>query len=95
MSLLRAAGLGYVVRGSRLLTGVDLELETGELLAVVGPNGAGKSTLLRLLAGDTGREGTVELGGATVATLPRRELARRRAVMPQHASSASASRCGR
>jgi heme exporter protein A len=32
------------------LTGVDLELETGETLLVLGPNGAGKTTLLRILA---------------------------------------------
>lgn len=33
------------------LRNVDLELRSGESLAVVGPNGAGKTTLLRLLAG--------------------------------------------
>ena len=33
------------------LSGIDLELEAGQTLAVLGPNGSGKTTLLRILAG--------------------------------------------
>jgi branched-chain amino acid transport system ATP-binding protein len=46
---------------------VDLEVRTGERLAVLGPNGAGKSTLFNLIAGtDTPTDGTVELFGKDV-----------------------------
>jgi iron complex transport system ATP-binding protein len=45
----RELDAGYPSR--RVLQGVNLEVRTGELLAIVGPNGAGKSTLLRTLAG--------------------------------------------
>ncbi len=71
--------------GARILDGVDVEVASGELLAVAGPNGAGKTTLLRLLAGDGGRRGArSSSAGCRSSGSSRTELARRRAVMPQH-----------
>jgi iron complex transport system ATP-binding protein len=85
MRLVRARDVACVLRGARILDGVDLDVAAGELVAVVGPNGAGKSTLLRLLAGDlTPTEGSVEMAGTPLGRLSRAELARCRAVMPQH-----------
>jgi iron complex transport system ATP-binding protein len=63
---------------------VSLELQAGELLALVGPNGAGKSTLLALLGGERDpSEGVVELDGMPLGAFTSRALARRRAVMRQ------------
>jgi iron complex transport system ATP-binding protein len=87
VTILRARDLVCEVRGTRILAGVELDVGAGELVGVVGPNGAGKSTLLRLLAGDRApTRGTVEIGGEAVGRLAPAELARRRAVMPQHTS---------
>jgi len=62
-----------------LFTGVDLQVEPGELLAVIGESGCGKSTLLNLMAGlDRPDSGRVLIEGRDLATLDDRALARLR-----------------
>lgn len=50
-TLLEATALVRRFGRLRVLKGLDLRVERGELLQVTGPNGCGKSTLLRCLAG--------------------------------------------
>lgn len=74
-----------VRRGGRaIVDGVSASLGSGMFVALVGPNGAGKSTLLSCLAGLLAPDGgEVALDGRPVQALDRRDLARRRAYLPQ------------
>jgi ATP-binding cassette subfamily F protein 3 len=63
---LQGAGKSYGSR--RVLSGLDLTVESGERLVVAGRNGAGKTTLLRILAGADSRfEGTLKYGAGVAA----------------------------
>jgi ABC-2 type transport system ATP-binding protein len=52
-------GLTKRYGATQVLHGIDLEIRSGELLAVVGPNGAGKTTLVEILEGYRKRDGGV------------------------------------
>ncbi len=59
----------------RALSGVDLEVEKGELCVVVGPSGAGKTTLLNILGGMDGcSAGEIVLDGERIEQYDRRRL---------------------
>jgi iron complex transport system ATP-binding protein len=75
--------VSVVLDGRPVLSELDLTIPSRARLALIGPNGAGKTTLLRAIAGLVPATGEVRVGGAAVASLSRRELARRIAVVPQ------------
>jgi branched-chain amino acid transport system ATP-binding protein len=68
--MLRLDDVSASYRGLKALQGVSLEVEKGEVVAVVGANGAGKSTLLRAIAGQVATTGTIALEGRNLARVP-------------------------
>jgi len=84
MTLLSARQVTVVRAGRAILDAADFDLSDGMFVALVGANGAGKSTLLSCLAGLLKPDsGGVTLDARPLATIDRRELARRRAYLPQ------------
>ncbi|WP_174264131.1 ABC transporter ATP-binding protein [Phytoactinopolyspora halotolerans] len=71
----------YEIEGSRVmaLSGVDLTIHSGEMVALVGPSGSGKSTLIALLAGlMRPSAGRITVGAYDIGRLSDAELSRLR-----------------
>jgi iron complex transport system ATP-binding protein len=82
--LLRAADVSFGYGATPVLQGVSLDVPRGSFVGVLGPNGCGKTTLLKLMAGVMPpRAGDLALDGEPLGQIPRRQLARRVAVVPQ------------
>jgi ABC-type polar amino acid transport system ATPase subunit len=77
--MIRVEGLGKVAGGTRILRGVNLEVEPRTVLGIIGPSGSGKTTLLRCLNGlERITEGAIEAGGVRLeAALGEKEYQRR------------------
>jgi Fe-S cluster assembly ATP-binding protein len=78
MSVLKISGLKAGIPGRRILDGIDLEVNSGEVHAVMGPNGSGKSTLSHILMGRPGYvdiEGSVTIDGVELLGLPTHQRA--------------------
>ena len=75
--IVKTLGVGRAER--RVLDGVSLEVDAGEVVAVLGRSGSGKSTLLHLLGGlDRPDAGTIALAGQLITEQRPRALARTR-----------------
>lgn len=88
--MLTASDVAFGYRGARdsgqsfTLKGLTLDVREGSLTALLGPNGCGKTTLLKLLAGILApSSGRVALRGRALSTMPRLEVARAIATVPQ------------
>ena len=63
---------------------ITVTLEPGHLVGIIGPNGAGKSTLIRAMLGLAKVDsGTVSIDATPLASLSRKDIARRIAYLPQ------------
>ena len=85
----RNVSFAYERRARLVVDGVSLEVLRGAIVGLLGPNGSGKTTMLRLLSGTLApTSGQVALDGVAITSIPRRDLARRIAVVPQETHSA-------
>jgi len=76
--MLKIEGLTAEIDGKQILKGIDLEVPTGEIHAIMGPNGSGKSTLSYVLSGREGYEitgGSVTFNGLDLLSMEPEERA--------------------
>ncbi|HZT25098.1 MAG TPA: Fe-S cluster assembly ATPase SufC [Pseudolabrys sp.] len=72
MAFLEVKNLHVEIEGKKILNGLDLSVEKGQVAAIMGPNGSGKSTLAYVMAGKEDYEvtaGDVLLAGESILSL--------------------------
>jgi iron complex transport system ATP-binding protein len=80
----RVRDVSVTYDGIVALDGLSLDVVEGEFVGLIGPNGCGKSTLIRVMSGILVPDsGSVELENSPLRTMPRKQVARVVAVVPQ------------
>src|SRR5450755_3043224 len=75
--LLATEGLVKAYRGRRVVDGVSISVNAGEIVGLLGPNGAGKTTTFNMVVGIVKPdEGAVKFAGRNIASLPMHKRAR-------------------
>jgi branched-chain amino acid transport system ATP-binding protein len=75
--LLSVRGVTAYYGRVRVLKGIDLDVNAGEIVALIGANGAGKSTLMMTVCGNPrANEGEIIFAGRDITRLPTHEIAR-------------------
>ena len=81
--ILDATDVSVYYGEKEIVHNVSIEVQSGELVAVIGPNGSGKSTMLKAFARLADKKGEVKVLGQPIESLARKMLARSIAYMPQ------------
>jgi len=71
---LRISGLRVSYGAIEAVKSIDLEVQAGELVALIGANGAGKTSSLKAIAGLLPWSGSIELFGQPIDTVPAHQL---------------------
>lgn len=80
--LVGISNLHFERNGRKIFDGVDMEILTGKVTAIMGPSGTGKTTLLRLIGGQLSpSKGRIVVAGKNIHKLKRRELYKARKQM--------------
>jgi phospholipid/cholesterol/gamma-HCH transport system ATP-binding protein len=67
--------LDYAVNGRPVFAGLDIQIQRGQVTAVMGPSGTGKTTLLRLITGQVlASGGSIEVAGQNLRVVSRKDL---------------------
>ena len=78
MTLLEVDGLVKRFGGLQAVGGLDLRVDTGEIVGLIGPNGAGKTTVFHLIAGfHPPTSGAIRFKGASIVGLKPHAICRR------------------
>ena len=85
---IQARGIRARLGNVEVLSDISIDFQHGRWTSIVGPNGAGKSTLLKVLAGLIPFEGSVELLGQPMQSLPAKQRAQQLSWLGQNEASA-------
>jgi len=86
--VLNVQGVSLRAGGKKIVNNISFTIKKGEFIGIIGPNGSGKTSLITLLAGvQRPHEGAVFLGNIQLAKLARRAIARKIALVEQHAEA--------